>query len=388
MTALKPWAYGPFELLQHAEGHLSNGSDFDKRMALISFDNSIEASITTFLQLHPTQRGGRTFNKEQVQKWLANYHSKLRFFEEYAKTEELSNNASVDEIVWFHNLRNELYHSGNGMVPERRALAGARAAAIDVFSGLFEVEADDLLAEKAPAPKPVAQPEVEARSRQMGLLQSFIEFERTLQVALRVLGSSEVDRRHVLPAARAWKLFLSVCGTSKKEYSQVVQDAQHIRNRIVHGEPTDWDERILVSMIAKLEQVTEFVASYGFSFDILPELRQRHPKWMRPDLTEVRVVQRHGEVFLELASQTGIKKDEAVTRTDLSFIVSGRGEDDRMFSPHRTAEENARRFVERLDPYSIINCTDLFTKEGAKEVARDFEAKSDRSMGDCDGAAE
>ena len=40
MPTLKPWVRGPFELIRHAEGHLKAGTDFDKRMALISFDNA------------------------------------------------------------------------------------------------------------------------------------------------------------------------------------------------------------------------------------------------------------------------------------------------------------------------------------------------------------
>jgi hypothetical protein len=53
MNNLPPWADGPFELIVHAEMHLRKGEDFDRRIALISFDNSIEVSITTYLTLHP-----------------------------------------------------------------------------------------------------------------------------------------------------------------------------------------------------------------------------------------------------------------------------------------------------------------------------------------------
>ena len=54
-TILDPWIYGPYELIQHAEGHLKANGDFDRRMALISYDNAIELTITTFLKLraHP-----------------------------------------------------------------------------------------------------------------------------------------------------------------------------------------------------------------------------------------------------------------------------------------------------------------------------------------------
>ncbi len=49
MKPLPPWAKGPFELLVHAEGHFIAGEDFDRRIALISFDNAIEVAITTYL---------------------------------------------------------------------------------------------------------------------------------------------------------------------------------------------------------------------------------------------------------------------------------------------------------------------------------------------------
>ena len=38
----KPWANKPFELIIHAEIHFQRGDDYDKRLALISFDNSVE----------------------------------------------------------------------------------------------------------------------------------------------------------------------------------------------------------------------------------------------------------------------------------------------------------------------------------------------------------
>jgi hypothetical protein len=63
MSNLQPWAIGPFELILHAEGHLRNGDDFDRSIALISFDNSIEVSISTYLSLHPLLRGNRNYDK-------------------------------------------------------------------------------------------------------------------------------------------------------------------------------------------------------------------------------------------------------------------------------------------------------------------------------------
>lgn len=145
MSNLKPWAYGPFELIVYAERHLKGGGDFDKRIALINFDNSIEASITTFLQLHPSQRNGLTYPRQQTDQWLANYHSKLDFFEQYITNINEPIEITRDEIIWYHQLRNELYHSGKGMVPEERSINGIRKAALWIFSKLFDADAATLL---------------------------------------------------------------------------------------------------------------------------------------------------------------------------------------------------------------------------------------------------
>ena len=67
---LPPWAKRPFELLYHAEIHFQKGSDYDKRLSVISFDNSIEVSITTYLSLKPMQRADKHYKKEDIH-WLA-----------------------------------------------------------------------------------------------------------------------------------------------------------------------------------------------------------------------------------------------------------------------------------------------------------------------------
>jgi hypothetical protein len=86
MAKLKPWIRGPFELLHHAELHRSDGSDFDRRMALINYDNAIELCISTYLNLDPKQRSGRGFEREKVAQWLFSYHSKLDFLEHFIVT--------------------------------------------------------------------------------------------------------------------------------------------------------------------------------------------------------------------------------------------------------------------------------------------------------------
>lgn len=139
MKPLPPWANGPFELLIHAEGHLINGDDFDRRIALISFDNAIEVTITTYLTLNPIQRGGRSYERVKVERWLKNYHSKLDFFEEELESRGLPWLVERAHIVWCHDNRNVQYHGGNRGIPEMSLLTLVRQAALWTFSLLYEV---------------------------------------------------------------------------------------------------------------------------------------------------------------------------------------------------------------------------------------------------------
>jgi hypothetical protein len=135
---LKPWAIRPFELIHHAEIHYHKDSDYDRRLALISFDNSIEVSITTYLSLNPIQRSNREYRKEDVNKWLNNFHTKLDFFVLEIQNRRLPEYKEKADIVWYHDQRNEHYHGGGSGVPEKRTLDEIRQVALWIFSVLFE----------------------------------------------------------------------------------------------------------------------------------------------------------------------------------------------------------------------------------------------------------
>lgn len=160
MIALKPWAYGPAELLLDAELRLQKAEDFDRRMALIMFDNAIEITISTYLKLHPIQRGNRSFTKDDLSRWLKDYHTKVEFFFQEASDRQCEILCPQDEVIWFHRVRNDQYHEGSPTIPQSRELQGIRKAAFWIFAVLFnyefaEVESivSNLVAEKS-SPSP------------------------------------------------------------------------------------------------------------------------------------------------------------------------------------------------------------------------------------------
>ncbi len=137
-SANKPWARKAFELIFHAEHHSRRGHDYDKRLALISFDNSIEVSISVYLGLNPIQRGNRPYDRKKVETWLNNYHTKLDFFSDELRIRKLPEHRNKAHIIWLHEQRNELYHGSSGGVPELNTLEEIRFVALWVYSVLFE----------------------------------------------------------------------------------------------------------------------------------------------------------------------------------------------------------------------------------------------------------
>ena len=137
-SVIKPWAKKAFELLFHAEHHWRRGMDYDKRLALISFDNSIEVSISIYLSLDPIQRNNKHYQRKDVETWLSNYHSRLDFFSNELSDRKLPEHRDKAHIIYLHKQRNELYHGSSGSVPEISVLDEIRFVALWIYSVLFE----------------------------------------------------------------------------------------------------------------------------------------------------------------------------------------------------------------------------------------------------------
>lgn len=104
------------------------------------------------------------------------------------------------------------------------------------------------------------------------------------------------------------------------------------------------------------------------SFEILPQLRAKYPLYLRPEMTSVQFVQSRDKCHLEITTADRINDDlvdETSQRTDLAFVS---GDADLFFRPSNPIAENVRRFMSEFDEVSIINCTDLFTREAATRI--------------------
>ncbi len=135
-SALQPWMRGPFELIRHAYGHFASDGDTDRRIALIGFDNAIEVSIDVYLRLPPRVRNGVEIAKAEKDHAIQNFHTKIEFLDKHVAARKLTLSVPVETLLWYHELRNELYHAGNGMVPERHVVAGALEGAHRIWRSI------------------------------------------------------------------------------------------------------------------------------------------------------------------------------------------------------------------------------------------------------------
>lgn len=110
------------------------------------------------------------------------------------------------------------------------------------------------------------------------------------------------------------------------------------------------------------------------TINIFEKLKEKYRQYLRDDISAISIIQSEDEVCLEIVSsevlEDGLEK-EIIKRDNLEFIR----EDEQvelMFNPEDPIEVNARKFINELSPYSIINTTDLFHIEACEQISKKY----------------
>ncbi len=130
-----PWTDGPRELIQHAVDHLDLGGDFDRRVAMISIDNAVELIIKTYLGLPERTRGSKGPSRRELAEASESFPMLLDLLQKYSANKITG--FSLDDIEWYHRIRNQLYHSGNGITVELSKVETYLELGIILFKSLF-----------------------------------------------------------------------------------------------------------------------------------------------------------------------------------------------------------------------------------------------------------
>src|SRR5687767_7062459 len=135
----QPWASGPSEILQHRLSLLAKDSDTNRRLAMLSIDNAVELTIKTFLSL-PRRITGINLSRKEFQEISESFPQLLDALEKHAS--DKLNGIDLGEIEWFHRLRNQLYHQGNGLTVDKDKVEIYAELAKIIFSNLFGFRID------------------------------------------------------------------------------------------------------------------------------------------------------------------------------------------------------------------------------------------------------
>ena len=108
-------------------------------MAMIIIDNAVELTIKTFLGL-PKRITGIHVPRAKFQEMSESFPKLLDALEEYASSK--LDGIDLGEIEWYHRLRNQLYHQGNGLTVERDKVTVYSELAKLLFFRLFDEKLD------------------------------------------------------------------------------------------------------------------------------------------------------------------------------------------------------------------------------------------------------
>lgn len=154
-------------------------------------------------------------------------------------------------------------------------------------------------------------------------------------------------------------------GLEKKMHSRLA-DSRVSDNREFFRYPLDKAIQVLIEYVSPPSHKN---AEYS-AVDIHDKLIEKYGNDMDPTISAVRIVQTSERVWLEVTREdevAGYLKDQYIKRTDLAFVV-GKKIDRSLFPTTVLVSENARCFLDELDPFSIIMTTDLFHSDACHRI--------------------
>jgi len=237
--AKAPWSSGPGEILQHGLSLLKKDSDVHRRLAMLSIDNAVELMIKTFLGL-PKRITALTIPRSRYDEFSESFPKLLDALQEFAS--DRARGIDLGEIEWYHRLRNQLYHEGNGLTVEREKVRVYAELAKVLFKNLFGYEI-----------------EVQGDSKADGLgdfIQAWSELESALGQAW--------DRQELTGSERSYLMMtpaqLVERGLLEKSVVKEIESLRRVRNQWVHAiGDGEVRPKITSEMIERLREIVSSI---------------------------------------------------------------------------------------------------------------------------------
>jgi hypothetical protein len=212
MSTETPWVAGPAEILAYTTRLIEEDSDSGRRLAMILADNAVELTIRTFLSL-PKRITGVKVPRKELQDSAESFPGLLDCLERYAGNQLQGVDLGV--IEWHHQLRNQLYHHGNGLT--------VAADTVQVYVELAKLLFKNLFGSELAVPGDDA-------SRKLGrFLELWIHLEQNMDLMASTHTLPTPQRRPILRSADILRDLLS------PEERRALNELRTVRNELVHG---------------------------------------------------------------------------------------------------------------------------------------------------------
>lgn len=220
----RTWASGAIELLRHADSHINLDTAFDRRIAFISVDNSVETTIRTFLSL-PESKSGIKVPRKEIEAVENSFPGLLKLVWQHAR--DRVTGIDDGDIEHYHRIRNTLYHEGTGLSVDQEYLGAYRQIAVLLLKKLFGVDLGE--------PRPV--PSLE----RLIVLWNQVEELLALKYGKAGIGSRE---------AFNWKEAVQA-GVISPDLVNKVNQLRTLRNNLVHSQKVDHQQVVFAVGLAE-----------------------------------------------------------------------------------------------------------------------------------------
>lgn len=196
MNKIHPWQSGPSELIRHAIEHLDQEDDFNQRIAFLLLDVGTETLFKTFLQLPEEVTGTKVSFSERTKASEGNFHELIQGIRKAAG--HRLNNIDLTHIQFYHDLRNKLYHQGNGITVPTDKAKGYASLVVECLKALLDVDLNPILFSK--------QEKEQQQANERAKFREFEEIRKEIKSQLEelhqetILALERVDPALVLPS--------------------------------------------------------------------------------------------------------------------------------------------------------------------------------------------
>ena len=238
---MKPWVTGPAEILEHGLSLLETDSDKNRRLAMIAIDNSVELAIKTYLGL-PKRITGLLISRKEYAEISESFPSLLDALEKYC--EDKLEGLNLGEIEWYHRIRNQLYHQGNGLTVEKEKVTIYSELAKLLFKNLFDTDIEfPITVEHETVGK---------------FLSEWVKLERAISKLASQYRSDLTVTGQKLPSPLIALIGLAEMKIIPEDISREIQFFEATRNSLVHGGIES--NEIKADFPLKIQKITKIIA--------------------------------------------------------------------------------------------------------------------------------